>query len=128
SRVVRISSQLANRCAEYLAWKNARGEPVTGEAPVFRSSASGSFMTTRGLQLSFARSLRRAGVAHRGIHCARHTFATELYRASGHDLHLVQRQLGHASLATTQIYLALFDPLVHDAVEGLYAQCGTVPG
>lgn len=120
SRVVNVSSRLRSVCEQYLAWKAARGEDVSGDAPLFRSSVTGGFMTTRALQLSFQRSLQRAGVTHRGIHCARHSYATELYRCSN-NLRLVQRQLGHASLATTQIYLTLFDPQVHKAVEGLYA-------
>ena len=31
-------------------------------------------------------------------------FATYLYRVSGHDLEVVQEQLGHASIKTTTIY------------------------
>lgn len=38
------------------------------------------------------------------LHSLRHWYATELYRASGHDLLLVQRSLGHASPTTTQVY------------------------
>ena len=37
-------------------------------------------------------------------HSCRHTYATHLYRASGHDLEVVQEQLGHASIKTTTIY------------------------
>ncbi len=37
-------------------------------------------------------------------HSCRHTYATHLYRVSGHDLEVVQEQLGHASVKTTTIY------------------------
>ena len=37
------------------------------------------------------------------LHDARHTNATLLYEATN-SLRLVQKQLGHASLATTQVY------------------------
>jgi len=37
-------------------------------------------------------------------HSCRHTYATHLYRASGHDLEVVQEQLGHANVKTTTIY------------------------
>jgi site-specific recombinase XerD len=37
-------------------------------------------------------------------HSCRHTYATHLYRVSGHDLEVVQEQLGHASVKTTSIY------------------------
>lgn len=39
-------------------------------------------------------------------HTLRHRFATECYRAS-HDLLAVQQLLGHASVATTQIYVGV---------------------
>jgi hypothetical protein len=34
----------------------------------------------------------------------RHSYATHLYRLRGHDLEVVQEQLGHASIKTTTIY------------------------
>jgi integrase len=38
-------------------------------------------------------------------HTCRHTYATHLYRVvSGHDLEVIQKQLGHASIKTTTIY------------------------
>lgn len=51
-------------------------------------------------------AIRDAGVkatAHR----LRHTYATRLYRATSGDLRAVQMSLGHASVATTQIYAAV---------------------
>lgn len=125
SRVVMISSSLAGACRTFLAWKAEHGEPTGPTDPLFLSSVTGRALTDRALQLSFERSLQRAGVGHRGIHSCRHTYATALLKASGGNLRLVQRQLGHASLATTQIYLALFADEVKDAVEALYAD---VPG
>ena len=47
----------------------------------------------------------RLGIAAT-CHQLRHYFASEVYRSSGGDLVLVQRLLGHASVATTQIYAA----------------------
>ena len=47
------------------------------------------------------------------IHSCRHTYASLLYRASDFNLRLVQKQLGHRSIQTTQIYA---DVLNEDAV------------
>lgn len=54
------------------------------------------------------RHLKAAGV-NTTLHSLRHWYATELYRASGHDLLLVQRALGHASPTTTQVYADIVD-------------------
>lgn len=52
-------------------------------------------------------AFRRAGVKESG-HALRHTFAHDMIEA-GADLRTVQTALGHASIATTQIYTGLAD-------------------
>ena len=52
-----------------------------------------------------ARLGRKAGIGHRvHAHGLRHTHAVEL-RKEGWSVPLISRQLGHASIATTQIYV-----------------------
>ena len=38
------------------------------------------------------------------LHCARHTNATLMFQASNSNLRMVQKQLGHSRITTTQIY------------------------
>lgn len=52
-------------------------------------------------------------------HCLRHTFATHLMRATGRDIQIVQRALGHSNIATTTIYSHLDDDVLYAAMEKL---------
>lgn len=121
-RLVRFSSEFANLCRVHLLWKEGAGEPMDPEAPILMSSNTGGPLTTRAVQKAFKRCAARAGLPPRySIHCLRHTYACALYKASGYNLRLVQKQLGHARIATTQVYADVMDPDVRRALERLYA-------
>jgi len=63
------------------------------------------------------RWLREAGIPHT-LHSLRHTFATNVYRLSGHDLLLTAQLLRHRKLDTTRRYAEL-EPDRAAAVVGL---------
>ena len=58
---------------------------------------------SRGIQMQLTALGQAAGVAVTP-HMLRHTFATRLLREAGTDLVTVAALMGHASIATTQIY------------------------
>jgi integrase/recombinase XerD len=63
------------------------------------------------------RYARKAGIA-KDIHphSLRHSFATDFLRET-HNIRLVQKALGHANLATTQIYTHIVDEKLEAALK-----------
>jgi integrase/recombinase XerD len=87
---------------DYLAAE--RPKLASGGAPWLLLSRGGKRLRREAIWTLVKRYARRAG-AHPDVspHTLRHSFATHLL-AGGADLRQVQELLGHASIATTQIY------------------------
>jgi integrase/recombinase XerD len=95
-----------------------RGRPRLVGAGVDRSlfvNHRGVGLTRQGLYKIIQSHARAAGLSERMTpHTLRHTFATHLL-AGGCDLRSLQEMLGHADLATTQIYTHLSAERLRDA-------------
>ncbi|MGH8083234.1 MAG: tyrosine recombinase XerC [Lysobacter sp.] len=100
-RSVPLGSYARKALAE---WRASTG--ATNEAQVF-PGRSGGPITPRAVQLRIRQLAQRQGLFKRvHPHLLRHSFASHILESSG-DLRGVQELLGHADIATTQIYTHL---------------------
>ena len=119
-RRVFFNHKFRNRCKEYLAWKQEIGESIKSDQPLLLSTRTGGHLTTRAIQKAFKRCAKRAGLSENySIHSLRHSYACFLYKASNWNLRLVQKQLGHARITTTQVYADIMNPDLEKALNRL---------
>ncbi len=86
--------------------------------PVVRDSR-GQRTTRRSVSQRGNKRIHKLGLHDLTMHDLRGWFATKAYIASGYDLEVVRRLLGHASVATTQRYLRFANPARVRAVNGI---------
>lgn len=90
------------------SWREMRARYLanTKELALF-ISIQGTRLSARTVQARLRRLAIRAGLpTHVHPHMMRHSFASHVLQSS-HDLRAVQEMLGHASIASTQIYTSL---------------------
>ncbi|MFP5391068.1 MAG: tyrosine recombinase XerC [Gammaproteobacteria bacterium] len=87
-------------------WLAVRPAPRDGSCALF-VSARATRISARVVQQRLKQHALRAGTpVHVHPHMLRHSFASHVLQSSG-DLRAVQEMLGHASIASTQVYTAL---------------------
>lgn len=115
-RLVPVSQKAARAVAAYLA---AQREEKIAESPwLFPSHGAAGHLTRQHFALELKTLAAEAGLAATAIspHVLRHAFASHLL-AGGADLRAVQQMLGHADIATTQIYTHIETDRLRAAVE-----------
>ena len=118
-RLVPLHQQAVSSLEEYLQEHRPQLRPKPQQAALF-VSRRGERLTRQGLWLILKGYAQKAGVQTPITpHTLRHTFATHLLRG-GAPLRYVQEMLGHASIATTQVYTHLASDYVREEYEGAH--------
>jgi integrase/recombinase XerD len=103
-RLVVVSSACLEHVKEWLARR-----PATGSDFLFPAKGPNRSISERTVQRVIKKAAEQAGITKKvSPHVLRHTLATTLLRRGG-DIRFIQRILGHASIATTQVYTHLDD-------------------
>ena len=93
--------------AALAAWIEARGHLARATEPALFVSRRGTRLTASQVRSRLKTLALQAGLpTHVHPHMLRHSFASHLLQSSG-DLRAVQELLGHAHIATTQVYTRL---------------------
>jgi len=104
---------------QFIAWKESRGESTGVDDHIFIGQ-SGPW-TTQAIQQLVKKYLKQPGLyeSEKSVHPLRHSYAVEFYRKEK-DLRALQKQLGHASVQTTQIYADVSVEDIQTQIRGLW--------
>lgn len=111
-RVVFLSDSAKDAIREYLKSRKDLDEPMFIQYS--RNGAKGNRLTPRSIERIVKYYAIKAGISKKVTpHVIRHSFATDLL-SNGADIRSVQMMLGHANIATTQIYTHITDKQLRD--------------
>ena len=123
SRTVPLGVTASDALDDYLDWRQRPpGEarrrksdrtPLAPDLPLF-ATGTGHAMRRDELLRMISSCAQRAGVTNANLHRFRHTFAINYLRQYP-NVYTLQRVLGHSSLDTVRLYLAISEADIHDA-------------
>jgi site-specific recombinase XerD len=119
-RVVFLSSSAKDAIREYLKGRKDLDEPLFIQYSSNKGSTSR--LTPRSIERIVKYYAIKAGISKKVTpHVIRHSFATDLL-SNGADIRSVQMMLGHANIATTQIYTHVTDKQLRDVHKKFHSK------
>ena len=105
---VPLCSQMAKILSEYMG--------IRGGAPedYLFCTVYGEMMSENALSCAIKKYNHKRGVSRTSIHLFRHTFARKFLVDCGGDALILQKLLGHSTLAMTKHYCAIYDTDISD--------------
>jgi site-specific recombinase XerD len=124
-RVVFLSATAKKAVGEYLNKRNDMGEALFvsyGKGFAKNISKDLQRITPRSVERLVKSYATKAGITRKVTpHVIRHSFATDLLQ-NGADLRSVQALLGHANIATTQVYTHVTDKHLRDVHKAFHGK------
>ncbi len=119
SRTVQIPDSLKKHLKQFVVWKASRGEPTSTDDFLFIGQRGA--WTAQAIQFLVKKHLKALGLYEneKSVHALRHSYAVEFYRQE-RDLRALQKQLGHSSIQTTQIYADVTAEDIQKQIRGLW--------
>jgi site-specific recombinase XerD len=117
-RLVPLNDKARAAVTSWLKMKEEKGERLEDSAPLFISRKF-KRLSRRSLQEMFEFWCKASGLSNRRytVHSMRHSFAKRLVQ-NGVHLSVIQKLLGHASLASTGVYIEPGYEEMEEAVKG----------
>lgn len=121
-RVVFLSEEAKKAVAAYLKKRGDFGEALFVGYSKARKTKDLSRLTPRSVERLVKSYATKAGITRKVTpHVIRHSFATDLL-SNGADLRSVQALLGHANIATTQVYTHVTDSHLRDVHKAFHGK------
>lgn len=118
-RVVFLSDAAKDSIRKYLAARKDMDDALFVDTV---KSKTGSRLTPRSIERLVRHYASAAGISKKVTpHVLRHSFATDLL-SNGADIRSVQMMLGHANIATTQVYTHITDKQLRDVHKKFHSQ------
>jgi site-specific recombinase XerD len=121
-RVVFISDDAKTAIRAYLKSRKDMDEAMFTDLSPNGSARSSRRLSPRSIERSVREYAIKAGISKKVTpHVLRHSFATDLL-SNGADIRSVQMMLGHANIATTQVYTHITDKQLRDVHKKFHSK------